>query len=680
LLARTGESRHGAAIQPQPAEDRPVKAISTWVRLTTALGAVVALLAVPSVADADTASDFIPKDLPVTFAGSYLAGRSADIAEDLGSAVTFYAEALSADPANPALSERLLLLSLAGGDMEKAAPLAERLVEMDSGNPVARLMLASRLIKEGHYDKVADTFAPMAPAPLASLSAGLLTAWAQYGEGKVDDAIKTIDGLSGPSWYGIFKDYHTALILDAAGRETDALDAIKHAYDTDATALRIVESYALINARAGHKNTAIKALTDFGGEQPLHPLIASLLKAIRAGDKLTPLAPTAAAGAAEALYGLGSAIGTDQGPELPAAYLRLATYLDPTADMAIMATGDVFQSAQRCDTAIPIYDSVAKSSPIRRNADLQIGHCLQRMDKPEEAAAKVESVLDADPGDVEAAVELGNIYRANSEFAKAADAYTRGVEAIGQAQPDDWRIFYFRGVAYERSKQWPKAEADFHKALELNPEQPQVLNYLGYSWVDMGTHLSEALDMIKAAVKLRPNDGYIVDSLGWAYFKLGRFQDAVDELEQAVSLQADDPIINEHLGDAYWKVGRKLEATFQWAHARDLNPDKSDLPVILAKLEHGLKDPPAEPPAAKANDARNADGNADTNVAAVPPADALPASVTVAPGDSLWSIANRIYGNSDLYLLIYKANRDRIRDPDLIFPGMTLNIPAAATN
>ncbi len=129
-----------------------------------------------------------------------------------------------------------------------------------------------------------------------------------------------------------------------------------------------------------------------------------------------------------------------------------------------------------------------------------------------------------------------------------------------------------------------------------------MLNYLGYSWVDMGLHLSEALDMIQTAVKLRPNDGYIIDSLGWAYFKLGRYQDAVDELENAVLQQADDPTINEHLGDAYWKVGRKLEATFQWAHARDLNPEKADLPVILAKLEHGLKDPPAEAPTTKSTE------------------------------------------------------------------------------
>src|SRR5690606_12890330 len=158
--------------------------------------------------------------------------------------------------------------------------------------------------------------------------------------------------------------------------------------------------------------------------------------------------------------------------------------------------------------------------------------------------------------------------------------------------PANWNVFYQRGIAYERLKEWPKAEPNFRKALELNPNQPQVMNYLGYSWVDRGMNLREGLEMIQKAVDLRPSDGYIVDSLGWAYYQLGQYEDSVREMERAVSLKPEDPVLNDHLGDAYWRVGRKLEATFQWAHARDMNPDPELLAAVRKKLVEGL--PPLE--------------------------------------------------------------------------------------
>jgi nucleoid-associated protein YgaU len=206
-------------------------------------------------------------------------------------------------------------------------------------------------------------------------------------------------------------------------------------------------------------------------------------------------------------------------------------------------------------------------------------------------------------------------------------------------------------VSFERSKRWPEAESDFRTALELNPDQPQVLNYLGYSWVDRGANLDEALNMIKKAVDARPNDGYIVDSLGWAYYRLARFEEAVTALETAVQLRAEDPVINDHLGDAYWKVGRQREAMFQWAHARDLDPEEEDLPEILAKLQHGLDGVPSE--------------------------DLV---TVVAAGESLWVIAERLYGDGAMYEALFNANKDIIKDPNLIHPGMTLSMPAHATN
>jgi Flp pilus assembly protein TadD len=188
-------------------------------------------------------------------------------------------------------------------------------------------------------------------------------------------------------------------------------------------------------------------------------------------------------------------------------------------------------------------------------------------------------------------VALGNVLRARKHFAECADAYTKAIDAIEAPSKSNWLVFYFRGICYERAHQWPKAEADLKEALKLFPEQPHVLNYLGYSWIDQGVNLDEGMAMIKRAVQQRPDDGYIVDSLGWAYYKLGNYDEAVSQLERAVQLKPEDPTINDHLGDAYWRIGRELEARFQWAHARDLNPDPADLPEIEAKLKSGL---PAE--------------------------------------------------------------------------------------
>jgi tetratricopeptide (TPR) repeat protein len=558
--------------------------ISQRLRLTLTAAALFAGATAP----VGSALANVGFDMPPTFSGSYLAGRSAEQGRDVAAAVHFFSDALTADPDNPTLTDRLLLLTLANGDMERSFGIARHLVDVDSGNPAGRLALAVRELKLGHNDTTLAQLAKIGPAELATLTAGLIEGWVEFSNGKVDDAIKTVGALTGPEWYKIFKDFHTALIYDAAGRTDDAVVAIKKAYADDATALRIVVGYARILTRAGQRDEAIRALVAFGGDQPRHPELRYLLADIRGGKTPGPLATTVAAGAAEALYGLGSAIGIDDGPELPAAYLRLSSYLDAGDYLSTMAIGDIFQAVDRCADAIKVYDTIPKAANIRRNADIQTGSCLASLDKPDEGAIYIKRVVDTDPDDIEAAIELGNIYRASSRFDDAATAYTRGIKTIANPGKSDWRVFYYRGVALERSKHWPEAEADFKQALAINPEQPQVLNYLGYSWVDRGLNLDEALSMIKQAVSLSPNDGYIVDSLGWAYHRLGRDGEAVATLESAIELKGGDATINDHLGDVYWAVGRKREAHFQWAHARDSNPEKEDLPKILDKLEHGL--------------------------------------------------------------------------------------------
>ena len=213
---------------------------------------------------------------------------------------------------------------------------------------------------------------------------------------------------------------------------------------------------------------------------------------------------------------------------------------------------------------------------------------LGQMDKPDESIKALQAMLAEQPDNLNVLTSLADTLRAQERFAEAKVAYDKVVAKIGTPAERHWALFYARGITMERLERWKDAEADLKKALELSPDQPLVLNYLGYSWIEQRVHLDEALAMIQKAVEQRPDDGYIVDSLGWAFYKLGRYAEAIEWLEKAAALIPEDPTINDHLGDAYWQVGRRLDATFQWRHAAAMKPKADDLAKIEAKIKSGL--------------------------------------------------------------------------------------------
>jgi tetratricopeptide (TPR) repeat protein len=299
---------------------------------------------------------------------------------------------------------------------------------------------------------------------------------------------------------------------------------------------------------------------------------------------------TPQAGAAEVLYGLGAALGRRGGEDLGLIYLQLSLYLAPSHPLALLSLGDLYEAMKKPELANKIYERVPLNSPLQRNAQIQLALNLDALDRTDEAKASLEKIIAANPGDLEAIMALGNVQRGRKQFAECGDVYSKGVDTLTKTEKANWVIFYFRGICYERSKQWAKAEADLKKALELYPDQAHVLNYLGYSWIDQGINLDDGMRMIKRAVEQRADDGYIVDSLGWAYYRLGNIEEAVKHLERAIELKPEDPTINDHLGDAYWRIGRELEARFQWSHARDLKPEPEDLIKIEQKLKSGLAD------------------------------------------------------------------------------------------
>ena len=233
------------------------------------------------------------------------------------------------------------------------------------------------------------------------------------------------------------------------------------------------------------------------------------------------------------------------------------------------------------------YERVPDDSPLKRAAELQLGLNLADLKQYDQAIKHLSLLRESDPDDMRAYLALGGVYAAREDYRSAANVYDQAVERLKNPQAGDWNVFYQRGIAYERLKQWPKAEPNFKEALKLYPDHPQVLNYLGYSWIDMNMNLEEGMRLIKRAVELRPSDGYIVDSLGWAYYKLGDYDKAVENLERAVSLQPEDPVLNDHLGDAYWSAGRRYEARYAWRAARVV-AEGSDSARLSAKIAQGL--------------------------------------------------------------------------------------------
>ncbi len=532
--------------------------------------------------------------------GNYLSALIASADRDTPAAEVYYREALQVDPRNADLLERAFAAALSNGDEATASSLGERLLARDPNNGLARLAMAVRDIEQGQFASARAYLAGADAMRARDVTTELLTAWCYAGQADLRRALERLDRIRDPSVFA-FRDYHAGLIAGLLGNGAEAARRLKSAYDEDKNSLRFADAYARLLSEQGDLPGARKVYEDFSAIIPHHPLVQRALADLEANQTLDPVVHNAKEGAAEALYGLGSA-GSRQGDELPAlVYLRLSLYLRPSSDLTAVTLASLFEQLKQSDQAIAAYGLVPSSSPLKMGADIQIALELDGMGQSDEAMRRLTDIVVERPHDVEALSALAELQRSQKKYPEAAATYDKAIAAVGIPQRDNWTLFYFRGICYERSKQWPKAEADFKKALELYPDQPLVLNYLGYSWVDQGLNLEEAFKMLRKAVEMRPSDGYIVDSLGWAHYKLGQYKEAADTLEKAINLKPADPILNDHLGDAYWRTDRRVEAHFQWNHARDMGPDAEDLPAILRKIEVGLPDLATQVPAPKAS-------------------------------------------------------------------------------
>ncbi len=506
---------------------------------------------------------------------------------DLPSAARLYRSSLAADPNNADLLNRAFLFTAASGDMDGATALAQRILKKLPDDRPARLTLAVQAFKDQDYRAARMQIAQSAKGPFTELVLSLLDAWGAQGVGDTKAALADLANVVGQGGTDALASFHRALILDltCAGRNDEAYIAYKQALATGESP-RVVEAYGRFLERSGRGADARVFYAKEQANSALAPIAAQGLARLDAGKVPDRLVGTAQAGAAEVLFSIAASLTDQTNADIATLYLRMLPLSGPDLDLAKIVLADRYEALGKFQDAVDVYRNVSADSPYSSAAQIEAAVDESKLDQNDKSIADLKTLTEQRSNDVSVWTALGDSYRAAEKFSEAADAYDHAIKLSGAPMEKDWPLYYARGVSEERAKNWPAAEADMLMALKLSPDQSSVLNYLGYSWIDQDRRIPEAIAMLEKARTLSPYDGYIVDSVGWAYYRNGRYQDAAKTLLDAVLLVPGDPTINEHLGDAYWKVGRKLDARFQWNHALADGPDDAQ----KAKLEEKLKD------------------------------------------------------------------------------------------
>lgn len=522
--------------------------------------------------------------------GEYLAGRHASYNMDIRAAADYNLKALSLDPANLLLQRRTLSLAIADGRFEEAFDIAHSLEINDRADDLLYLLLFMEQAKTGHFSRALILLDRMGDVGVYGLFKPLLTAWTYAAEGEGEKVRAVLEtALKDPSFRS-FKLYHAGLIYEFAGLEEEAGEAYAAALvKTGVITLRNVEAYGRFLQRSGRLQDAAQLYLNYLERVPENAPLIAAQKEMEAGVIPTAFVQDMSGGVAEIFYTAATFLMQDNIRQPATLYLRSAGYMRSDFDFADYLLGQIFEIDEYFTGALEMLGKIPETSPLYFQARLQAAWILDKMEDVDGAVQAMTALSAKYPQKTEIYGALGDLYRMHSRFGEAAVEYTRLIDGIEEPEERHWSLFYTRGIVLEREKRWADAERDFRKALELRPEQPQVLNYLAYSWVDQGMRYDEARKMLERAVEIRPYDGYIVDSLGWALFRMGDVAGAVKILEKAVLLQTDDWAINDHLGDVYWHVGRKNEARFQWRHALSLRPDEDNIPLIKTKIKHGYQ-------------------------------------------------------------------------------------------
>lgn len=509
---------------------------------------------------------------------NFLVGQVANRRDDHQSASDRYFSALERAPEDRAVVEGALSAALATGDLERAREITRRARREPS--PSVHLVRAAEALRAGNLARADAEIAGVESDPASELAAGMMLAWVRTGEGRVDDVLIDLAPLASVRPYGGLFAYQQAMALDFAGRNDEALAAYTIADRSQVWLPGAIARHADLLARSGRRDEAAQILRATEN-RVANPALAQAFARLESGVTPASAPLTPAEGAAVGLEGLAAIFIQENDNTSGLVTLSVALLLDPNADTARLAFADAQSKLGHVDAARRVLANVRPDSVYAPNARVLDAWVLFREGRRDEALARVRD--ETGPRGRRA---MADMYRNLERWDEAEGLY----DALITENARDWRLYFARGAARDRLGRWSEAEADLRRALELSPEQPDVSNYLGYTLVERGENMDEALRLIRSAVAQRPMSGAITDSLGWAYFKLGDYEQAVTYLERAVELEPASPVIVDHLGDAYWRVGRRIEARFQWQRAISLYPEGQGGAEITAKLETGLPD------------------------------------------------------------------------------------------
>jgi len=524
--------------------------------------------------------------------GAYLAGRHAQETRDYAAAASWYEDALKTDPESPELISRTFLMEASEGRFDRARLLAERELTLDSTDAVAELVLLIDRVKAGDKAGALARAEALPRDGVHRFLGPLALGWTRMAVGDLagaDAALRQLDKFNG---FAPLEFYQLGLLYDFAGQPDTAEENFKKTLEaTGQLNWRLTDAMANFYERHGRADEADALYQRFIKDNAGSELAESVL-ARKPAEPPLPLIDTAKEGLAEALFDLASVVNQPETIDLALLYARCALQLRPDLALARLLLSDVLSAQNKPEESLAILAEFPPNSPYSWSARLRVAANLEMLDRTDEAVAQLKNMSSEAPTRAGADMQLGDLLRAKKRFNEAVDAYDEAIRRLrASGMPERWSLYYSRGIALERSGQWKPSEADLLHALELKPDQPLVLNYLGYSWIDRGENLERGLKMIEKAVELRPEDGYIVDSLGWAHYRLGDYSNAVEYLEKAIELVPEDPTINDHLGDAYWQSGRPSEARFQWRRALQFGPEADEIKPIEAKLDRGLVSP-----------------------------------------------------------------------------------------
>lgn len=535
-----------------------------------------------SIARTDAAQDITPG-----LAGSFLSGRFARHHQDLREAAKYLGETLARDPNNVGLMHEAMRMNLLAGESKTAIALANRLEKDATRDPLVATLLMLEQVEKGDFAKARSYVDGTVQTGLYGVIHPLIAAWLEIGSGRVVGQADLQPAIDASGFFAPFLTYHMALMNDVLGNDALARETYaKASADPAITPYRVVEAVANFHARQNDWAQAQAVFDQYAAANPDSTLLPDRLQPT--SSEVTPLVGNAKEGLAELFFTTASVLFGEESSQETFLYLRIALALKPNLPPAQLMLANMYEQIGDHAQAIATYDGIVPGSVFYRRGQIRKALNYEAMGKKKTALRLLDTVAEAYPKDNSALITKGDMLRDAQQFEEAAGAYTDAIARVEPLRASEWPLLYARGISFERDGEWSKAEADFLRALKLEPNQPDVLNYLSYSWLMMGKNIPQAREYLELATSARPEDAHILDSLGWAHYLAGDYPAAVEQLESAAEMMPDDTTVNDHLGDAYWRVGRQIEARFQWQRALNFKPDTATAEIIRGKLENGL--------------------------------------------------------------------------------------------